>query len=94
MREAGLEDRIEIHHANALDANVSRATALYLYLVPEGMRAVAPRVSGLIADGVRVVTYIFSLAGCREDLRETRTPRPMCAVRLYRRPGASPNFTD
>ena len=60
---AGLGDRITVRHANVLDVSIADATAAFVYLVPKGMKLVAPALRELIERGGRVVTYVFSIPG-------------------------------
>ena len=46
------------------------ATAIFAYLVPAGMRAVAPKLRRAMRRGARVVTYVFSLPGCEPKAME------------------------
>ena len=62
--------RVEVRHGNALTTDVGEATALFVYLVPEGMKAVKPKLLEAMARGARVVTYIFSLPGLVPDTVE------------------------
>eukprot|EP01041_Mallomonas_annulata_P004091 gene4091-8133_t len=57
----GLNERITIIHANVLDADFSDATAIFIYLVPEGIIAIKEKLLSLIGRGTRVVTYVFSI---------------------------------
>jgi hypothetical protein len=49
--------QIKIVHGNVLDTDLSAATHIFVYLVPKGLAALAPRLSGCIARGVPVVSY-------------------------------------
>ncbi len=55
--------QVSILHQNVLDADISAATALFVYLVPEGMVLVKDRLAELVAAGSRVVSYVFSIPG-------------------------------
>lgn len=50
-------------HGNVLDADYSDATALFVYLVPAGMKALRDTLVALMTENkeVRVVTYVFSI---------------------------------
>ena len=50
-------------HGNVLDFNYSDATALFVYLVPTGMKALRDTLIALMTENkeVRVVTYVFSI---------------------------------
>ena len=50
--------QVSIVHANVLDVDISPASAIFVYLVPEGMRAMRDRLlEAMDQRGVRVVTY-------------------------------------
>ena len=44
-------------HDNVLNIDLSPATAIFVYLVPEGMRAMRPVLLEALQRGVRIVTY-------------------------------------
>lgn len=44
-------------HDNVLNVSISPATAIFVYLVPEGMKAMKPALVEALERGVRVVTY-------------------------------------
>lgn len=49
---------MSIVHANVLDVDISAATIIFVYLVPEGMKAMRDTlVRAMDERGVRVVTY-------------------------------------
>lgn len=50
-------DRLKLLHDNVLNVDISDATCIFVYLVPEGMKALAPTLLAFIDRGVRVVTY-------------------------------------
>eukprot|EP01039_Chlorochromonas_danica_P008387 gene8387-9245_t len=52
-----LTDRISIIHGNALDIDFSTATAIFLYLLPAGMKALKERLVQALERGVRIVSY-------------------------------------
>ena len=57
VREAGLEHLVAIRVGNALEADFSEATAIFLYLVPRGLRIMLPLLRAH-PTARRVVTYI------------------------------------
>ncbi len=74
---AGLADRLAVVAGNALEAAVQPApTAVYLYLIERGLRAMLPhlrRLAGALPGGVlRVVTVLY------------RFDRPLAPVRVER----------
>jgi tRNA1(Val) A37 N6-methylase TrmN6 len=42
IEESGLEDRITVVHENVLNVDLSPATSIFIYLVPEGMKLIEP----------------------------------------------------
>jgi hypothetical protein len=52
-----LSDRLSIILGNALEQDYSSATAIFLYLVPRGLRLILPLLKA-IPHKVRVVTYM------------------------------------
>ena len=65
-QDAAVAERVRVRHGDALQAQaeVAAATAIFMYLVPTGMRAIAPQIIAAMRErGVRVVTYMFSLPG-------------------------------
>jgi hypothetical protein len=66
----GVGARVEVRHGNALTTDVGEASALFVYLVPAGMKQVKPKLLEAMARGARVVTYIFSLPGLVPDAVE------------------------
>ena len=66
LSENGISvEQATIIHDNVLNVNFAQdATALFIYLVPQGMTAIKDAVVSAIRDrGIRVVTYVFSLPG-------------------------------
>lgn len=59
--EAGVVDRVSILHLDATVADISDATAIFIYLVPEGIKAMLPKLLEALANGTRIVSYVFSL---------------------------------
>jgi hypothetical protein len=44
-------------HANVLDIDFSSATAIFVYLVPEGIAAIRNSLIAALERGARIVTY-------------------------------------
>lgn len=55
--------RCQIVHGNALDVDLSNASAFFLYLVPRGLRIVLPIIQKIQRRNIRVVTYMSPLPG-------------------------------
>ena len=57
-----------IIHGDALAEPLDRATKIFLYLVPSGLKTIAPRLAAL--RNVTVVAYTFAVPGWAPDRRE------------------------
>ena len=57
-----------IVHGDALAEPLDRATKIFLYLVPSGLKTIAPRLAAL--RNVTVVAYTFAVPGWAPDRRE------------------------
>jgi precorrin-6B methylase 2 len=55
--QAGLSNLVTIYHDNALNIDLTAATAAFVYLVPKGMAQLRPKLEALLLRGCRVVTY-------------------------------------
>jgi cyclopropane fatty-acyl-phospholipid synthase-like methyltransferase len=64
VENAGVCDSIQIRHESLEGVDLDKATAVFVYLVPEGMKLVAPKLASLIDRGGRVVAYGESLNAC------------------------------
>ena len=49
--------QVTIIHDNVLHVDIKEATAIFVYLVPEGMVAMRPALIEALNRGVRIVTY-------------------------------------
>ncbi|CAM9170245.1 unnamed protein product [Chrysoparadoxa australica] len=61
VEKDNLCDLVTIRHSNVLDEDFSQATALFIYLVPEGMRALKDKLIAMLQNGTRIVTYVFTI---------------------------------
>ena len=80
---AGLSDRITIITGDALVVtDLSEATVVFVYLVPDGLRKMLPLLTEALDRGVRIVSNIFSLPDI--EYTEKRLAKGL-PVYLYRR---------
>ena len=71
--EGGLGEMVEARHGDALEVPLDDATAVFVYLVPKGLKLVAPALKEVLRrPGTRIVSYLFSVPG---------TPQPYAAFR-------------
>ncbi len=53
----GLEEQVEIQHADALTVDVSSADVVTLYLLPDGLELLRPHLEQSLRPGTRVVSH-------------------------------------
>ncbi|MDW7760578.1 MAG: class I SAM-dependent methyltransferase [Acidobacteriota bacterium] len=63
VEEAGLNDRVEILHMDATRADISAATVVTLYLLPESNELLRPIFEAQLKPGTAVVSHNYSIAG-------------------------------
>ena len=78
----GLDDRVSILHANALDVDISPADVVTLYLTPQGLALLRPYLERTLRPGTRVVSNVFQIPGW-EPVAESL---PKEEIWLYRVP--------
>lgn len=85
-REAGVEDRVEVREADALAVDFASlpATAVFLYLKPEGLAAIQPLLQPLYDRGARVATHMFRVRTGGWRLVES-VPVGVISMHLYRK---------
>lgn len=87
LRDAGFESSCEVLHADACTVDLSGATKIFVYLVPEGLRRMCGALDVALRRGVPVASYLFSLPGHdHTEALSAETRPPECCVRLYRDP--------
>jgi ribosomal protein L11 methylase PrmA len=60
-RLAKVEDRVTFRVENLFETDVSRATVVTLYLLPEVNMALRPRLQSQLAPGARIVSHDFDM---------------------------------
>jgi hypothetical protein len=78
-RAAQVDGRVAFVQGDVLSAELSKATVVTVYLLPELMRKLQPRFIGELAPGTRIVSHAFTMAGWAPDRSETvkiRAPHP------------------
>lgn len=63
IRKNGLDSRAFVVHANIMDADTADAVSIFVYLVPEGLRAIKEMLLSALDRNVKIVTYVFSIPG-------------------------------
>jgi hypothetical protein len=66
-KKEGLADRVQFFHQNVFDADLSKVTVIYMWLFPELMRLLRPKIFAEARPGTRVLTHLFDLGAWRAD---------------------------
>ena len=80
---AGLADRATFVQGDMYEADISRATVLILFLIPDNLRKLAPKFRAL-APGTRIVSNTYDIAGWYPEATDRTTPcLTWCVASLY-----------
>ena len=85
LQENNLQDSIQVLHDNVLNIDISDATVLFVYLVPDGMKKMREALINAIERGARVVTYGKLLLFCQSSAELIAPPMSIalqCSVFL------------
>jgi precorrin-6B methylase 2 len=80
IEREGLGDRVRLRCGDATVLDWGEPDAIFLYLVPDGLRRIAPQVRAHLLRGARIVTNIFSIPELVPVAERTVGP---VKVRLY-----------
>jgi SAM-dependent methyltransferase len=69
-KENGFDDRVSFLHQNVFDADLREATVITMWLFPELMRLLRPKIMAEARPGTRVVTRTWDLAGWTADRKD------------------------
>ena len=70
-KQAGLADRVQVLHQNAFDADLKEATVITMWLWPEVMLMLRPKILAEATPGTRVVTRMWDLGSWPPDEKAT-----------------------
>jgi len=79
-RRAGVADRVSFVEGDVLQADISKASVVTLYLLPSLIGQLQPRFIYELRPGTRIVSHSFTMAGWKPDRVETMhvsSPHPM-----------------
>lgn len=68
---AGVADRVSFVQGDVLVADISAASVVTIYLLPDLMNLLQPRFLQRLQPGTRIVSHAFTMTGWRPDRRET-----------------------
>jgi protein-L-isoaspartate O-methyltransferase len=63
IKREGLEDKISVIHGNLMDADVSKADVVTIYLLSDSNDVVRPKLESSLKPGARVVSHDFAIRG-------------------------------
>jgi SAM-dependent methyltransferase len=66
-RARGLGDRVQFSHRNAFDADLGNVDVIFMWLFPELMRLLRPKILAQARPGTRVVAATWDLGGWEAD---------------------------
>ena len=70
-RRAGVAERVSFERGDVLEADISRATVVTVYLLPQLVERLQIRFYSELAPGTRIVAHAFGLSGWPPDRVET-----------------------
>ena len=68
-RVAGVADRLTFQQRDLFETDLSRATVITLYLLPEVNEKLRPRLLSQLKPGTRIVTHDFDLGAWKPDMQ-------------------------
>jgi hypothetical protein len=66
-KKQGVADRIQFFHRNVFDADIRDVTVINMWLFPELMRLLRPKILAEARPGTRVITHLFDLGAWQAD---------------------------
>jgi ubiquinone/menaquinone biosynthesis C-methylase UbiE len=86
-REAGVSERATFVEGDMFEADISKATVLALFLMPDNLRRLEPKFRAL-PPGTRIVVNTFGIPDWKPDETETISGSctSWCTAMLYRIP--------
>lgn len=75
VEAAGLESLVEVEHQNAMDVELIPDSFIYVYLLPQGLQKLAPKLQAALDSGCVVASYIFRLPYSQETICQRVTSK-------------------
>lgn len=63
IKEEGLEEKVSVVHANMLDADISKADVVVIYLLRDSNDLIRPKLEASLRPGTRVVSHDYEIRG-------------------------------
>jgi len=77
VRKAGVEDKVEVRHADLFQVDLSPATVVTLYLLESLNLKLRPKLQRELRDGARVVSQSFSMGDWKPVSTDTVSGTPV-----------------
>ncbi|GMH72128.1 hypothetical protein TrVE_jg6275 [Triparma verrucosa] len=75
------KDKVTFHHADVCTTDLTPATAIFVYLVPAGLKLIEEKLHSSLRNGVRIASYMFSVPGLTPV--KTDSTKGGCKVHFY-----------
>ncbi|MCX7197013.1 MAG: class I SAM-dependent methyltransferase [Proteobacteria bacterium] len=66
-KKQGVSDRVQFFHRNVFDADIRDVTVINMWLFPELMRLLRPKILAEARPGTRVLTHLFDMGSWQAD---------------------------
>jgi hypothetical protein len=66
-KKQGVADRVQFYHRNVFDADIRGVTVINMWLFPELMRLLRPKILAEARPGTRVLTHLFDMGSWQAD---------------------------
>jgi len=66
-KKQGVADRIQFYHRDVFDADIREVTVINMWLFPELMRLLRPKILAEAKPGTRVLTHLFDMGSWQAD---------------------------
>ena len=76
-KRAGVQDRVRFEQQNLFETDISKATVLTMYLLPDVNLKLRPRILSELAPGTRVVSHAFTMDDWESDRYESVNGRSL-----------------
>ena len=70
VKKQGLANRIKVINGNLLEADITQATVITLYLTTSGNERLRPKLESEVKIGTRIVSHDFSISGWRPSVKD------------------------
>lgn len=75
------QDKVQFHHADVCTTDLTDATAIFVYLVPAGLKLIQEKLHDCLRRGCRIASYMFSVPGLTPV--KTDSTKGGCKVHFY-----------